>query len=83
MAYKAPIILYAFKFHLLCLLVFSATPIRHAYRPVWVNMPFAHWSVVFLDPTAAAAVIDRIVHHATVLQHEYRRGGVSGRERRA
>ncbi len=23
---------------------------------------------VFLDPTAAAAVIDRIVHHATVLQ---------------
>ena len=26
-------------------------------------------------------VIDRIVHHATVLQHEYRRVGVSGRER--
>ena len=50
---------------------------------MWVNLPFAHWSVVFLDPTAAAAVIDRIVHHATVLQHEYRRGGVSGRERRA
>ena len=32
------------------------------------NLPFAHWSEVFLDPTAAAAVIDRIVHHATVLQ---------------
>ena len=56
--------------YLLILLVFSATPIRHACRPVWVNLPFAHWPVVFLDPTAAAAVIDRsIVHHATVLQH--------------
>ena len=32
------------------------------------NLPFARWSEVFLDPTAAAAVIDRIVHHATVLQ---------------
>ena len=71
------------KFNLLILLAFNATPIRHAYRPVWVNLPFAHWSVVFRDPTATAAIIDRIVHHATVLQHEYRRGGVSGRERRA
>ena len=83
MAYKTLIIYTILNLYLLILLVFSATPIRHAYRPVWVNMPFAHWSVVFLDPTAAAAVIDRIVHHATVLQHEYRRGGVSGRERRA
>ena len=31
------------------------------------NLPFARWSEVFLDATAAAAVIDRIVHHATVL----------------
>ena len=35
---------------------------------VTTNLPFARWSEVFLDPTAAAAVIDRIVHHATVLQ---------------
>ena len=34
---------------------------------VTTNLPFARWSEVFLDPTAAAAVIDRIVHHATVL----------------
>ena len=32
---------------------------------VMTNLPFARWSEVFLDPTAAAAVIDRIVHHAT------------------
>ncbi len=35
---------------------------------VTTNLPFAKWSDVFLDATAAAAVIDRIVHHATVLQ---------------
>jgi DNA replication protein DnaC len=37
---------------------------------VTTNLPFAKWSEVFLDATAAAAVIDRIVHHATVLQTE-------------
>ena len=35
---------------------------------VTTNLPFANWSQVFGDATAAAAVIDRIVHHATVLQ---------------
>ena len=30
------------------------------------NLPFARWSEVFLNGTAAA-VIDRIVHHATIL----------------
>jgi len=35
---------------------------------VTTNPPFARWSEVFLDATAAAAVIDRIVHHATVLK---------------
>ena len=34
---------------------------------VTTNLPFANWSEVFQDATAAAAVIDRIVHHATVL----------------
>lgn len=37
---------------------------------VTTNLPFAKWSQVFLDATAAAAVIDRIVHHATVLKTE-------------
>ena len=32
-----------------------------------IILPLARWSEVFLDATAAAAVIDRIVHHATVL----------------
>ncbi len=34
---------------------------------VTTNLPFARWAEVFLDATAAAAIIDRIVHHATVL----------------
>jgi DNA replication protein DnaC len=37
---------------------------------VTTNLPFAQWSQVFLDATAAAAVIDRIVHHATILKTE-------------
>ncbi len=37
---------------------------------VTTNLPFTKWSEVFLDATAAAAVIDRIVHHATVLKTE-------------
>lgn len=37
---------------------------------VTTNLPFARWSEVFRDPTAAAAVIDRVVHHATILKTE-------------
>lgn len=37
---------------------------------VTTNLPFARWTEVFLDPTAAAAVIDRVVHHATILKTE-------------
>jgi DNA replication protein DnaC len=37
---------------------------------VTTNLPFARWSEVFLDATAAAAVIDRVVHHATILKTE-------------
>ena len=35
---------------------------------VTTNLSFAEWNTVFLDATAAAAVIDRIVHHATILK---------------
>jgi len=32
------------------------------------NLPFSRWSEVFHDATAAAAVIDRVVHHSTILK---------------
>lgn len=35
---------------------------------VTTNLAFARWSEVFLDATAAAAVIDRIVHHVTIVK---------------
>jgi len=37
---------------------------------VTTNLPFGRWGEVFRDATAAAAVIDRIVHHAVVLTTE-------------
>lgn len=37
---------------------------------ITTNLPFARWSEVFLDATAAAAVIDRVVHHASILKTE-------------
>lgn len=35
---------------------------------VTTDLAFARWSEVLLDATAAAAVIDRVVHHATALK---------------
>lgn len=37
---------------------------------ITTNLPFGRWGEVFQDATAAAAVIDRIVHHATILKTE-------------
>jgi len=33
------------------------------------NLPFARWGDVFGDLTIASAMIDRIVHHADVINH--------------
>ena len=37
---------------------------------VTTNLAFAQWDQVFLDATAAAAVIDRVMHHAAILKTE-------------
>ena len=50
------------------LFAFIAKVYEHRSLMVTTNLPFPRWSEVFLDATAAAAVIDRIVHHATILQ---------------
>jgi DNA replication protein DnaC len=49
---------------------FIAKVYEHRSLIVTTNLPFAQWSQVFLDATAAAAVIDRVVHHATILKTE-------------
>ena len=50
-------------------LLFGFMRQRHERRRLVVttNMTLARWSEVFLDATAATAVIDRIIRHATVL----------------
>ena len=39
---------------------------EHASLILTSNLPFARWGDVFGDQTVAAAMIDRIVHHADV-----------------
>ncbi|QDV07243.1 transposase [Planctomycetes bacterium Poly30] len=39
---------------------------------VTTNLVFGRWAEVFQDATAAAAVIDRVAHHATILKTEGR-----------
>lgn len=34
------------------------------------NLPFSAWGQCFGDPTIAAAIIDRIIHHAHIITHE-------------
>jgi DNA replication protein DnaC len=40
---------------------------EHASLILTSNLPFARWGDVFGDQVVAAAMIDRIVHHADVL----------------
>ncbi len=49
---------------------FIAKVYEHRSLIVTTSLPFARWSEVFQDATAEAAVIDRVVHHATILQTE-------------
>ena len=40
---------------------------EHGSIVVTTNLPFSDWTKVFHDSSTAAAVIDRIVHHSTIL----------------
>ena len=46
------------------------------------NQPFSAWDAVFPDPAVTVAAIDRLVHHATILEmnaDSYRRRAAAGR----
>jgi len=32
------------------------------------NLPFSKWEQIFKDPMTAAAAIDRLIHHRTILE---------------
>jgi DNA replication protein DnaC len=44
-----------------------STRYEHASMIISSNLPFSRWGDVFSDHVVAAAMIDRIVHHADVL----------------
>ena len=58
---------------------------------ITANTPFSQWSEVFVEPAMTLAAVDRLVHHATILEmnvESYRRrtaqtGQTSGRRSRA
>src|SRR3984885_4660142 len=51
---------------------------------ITANQPFGAWTKVFPDPTLSLAAIDRLVHHATILEmnvESYRRRAALDRKR--
>jgi DNA replication protein DnaC len=50
---------------------------------ITANTPFSQWSDVFVDPAMTLAAIDRLVHHATILEmnvESYRRRSAQERQ---
>ena len=50
--------------------LFSLLAHRYERRSVMItsNLPFSSWEVIFKDPMTTAAAIDRLVHHAVILE---------------
>ena len=56
---------------------------RHSLL-ITANQPFGEWGKVFPDPAMTLAAIDRLVHHATILEmnvESYRRRAALDRKR--
>ena len=58
--------------------LFELISARYERRSLLItaNQPFGEWNKVFPDETTAVAAVDRLVHHATILEmnvESYRR----------
>ena len=53
-------------------MLFTLLAERYEGRSVMVtsNLVFSQWDRIFRDPMATAAVIDRLVHHAVVIEFD-------------
>ncbi|GAN55361.1 IS21-like element helper ATPase IstB [Tanticharoenia sakaeratensis] len=68
--------------------LFELISARYERRSVLItaNQPFAEWNKVFPDPAMTLAAVDRLVHHATILEmnvESYRRRAALERKRKA
>jgi len=54
----------------------SKPRLRTQSLEITANTPFSQWSEVFVEPAMTLAAVDRLVHHATILEmnvESYRR----------
>jgi DNA replication protein DnaC len=68
--------------------LFELISARYERRSILItaNQPFAEWNKVFPDPAMTLAAVDRLVHHATILEmnvESYRRRAALERKRSA
>jgi DNA replication protein DnaC len=66
--------------------LFELISARYERRSILItaNQPFAEWNKVFPDPAMTLAAVDRLVHHATILEmnvESYRRRAALERKR--
>ena len=59
-------------------MLFELISARYERRSVLItaNQPFGEWNRIFPDPAMTLAAVDRLVHHATILElnvESYRR----------
>jgi DNA replication protein DnaC len=54
--------------------LFELISTRYERRSLLItaNQPFGDWGKVFPDPAMTVAVVDRLVHHATIFENERR-----------
>lgn len=50
--------------------IFELIARRYEYRSIAIaaNQPFGAWNAIFPDPAMTLATIDRLVHHAIILE---------------
>jgi DNA replication protein DnaC len=61
-----------------------ATRYERRSPPITGNRPFGEWGKIFVDQAMKLATIDRLVHHATILEmnvESYRRQAALKRKR--
>ena len=58
---------------------------EHKSLAITANTPFSQWGEVFVEPAMTLAAVDRLVHHATILEmnvESYRRRTAQGSQAR-